>query len=157
MDYTQSEYLVPIFDYGVLHLELNTAVFILALFLIVTFVLNRMLFRPVLRTLDARAALVNGVREDNAKKQDEIAQLTREYETRMDEIRHELDRFRQDARRQASRDAEAILGRARDDSEKRLAKSMGELDAEINRLRGEVLGSAGALAQHITTRILERR
>ena len=157
MDYTQSEYLVRIFDYGVLHLELNTALFILALFLTVTFVLNWMLFRPVLRTLDARAALVSGVREDNARKQAELDRLTREYETRMDEIRAELDKFRQEARRETGRQVEAIVGRARQDAEQRLAQVMGELDREIQRVRGEVLGGAAQLAQHITQRILERR
>jgi F-type H+-transporting ATPase subunit b len=157
MDYTQSEYLVPIFDYGVLHLELNTAIFILALFAIVTLLLNMLLFRPVLRTLDARAALVTGVRDDNARKQAEIDRLTREYETRMDEIRAELDRFRQDARRDTAREVEAILSRARESAEQKLSKAMGELEAELGTVRSDVLGTAGDLARHISQRILERR
>jgi F-type H+-transporting ATPase subunit b len=156
MDYTQSEYLVPIFDYGVLHLELNTALFILFLFLIAMFLLNRLLFRPVLRTLDQRAALVNGIREDNARKQHEIARLTEEYEARMEEIRSEIDQFRQKARRESGRQAEAILTQARRDAEERLGRSMGELEREIARLRAEVLRGAGTLAEQITVRILER-
>lgn len=157
MDYTQSEYLVRIFDYGVLHLELNTALFILALFLTVTFVLNRLLFRPVLLTLDARAALVTAVREDNTRKQGEIDRLTAEYEARMDEIRAELDRFRQEARRETAQQVEGILSRARTQAEQRLATAMGELERDMQQVRKDVLQGAGQLAQQITRRVLERR
>ena len=156
MDYTQSEYLVPIFNYGVLHLELNTAFFILVVFLFVTFALNRLLFQPVLRTLERRAALVEGIRAGNTGKQQEIAQLTRQYEARMDEIRGEIDRFRQERRREAGRDAEAILAQAREASEARLARSMEELQRQLAEVRTDVLKGTGRLAEQITRRILER-
>ena len=156
MDYAQSEYLLPVFNFGVLHLELNTALFILVLFLSVAFVLNRLLFQPVLRTLDARTTLVNGVREDNARKQDEITRLTREYETRMNQIRGEIDQFRQEARREGARQAEGILSRAHEASEERLARSMDEMEREIAAVRGDVLRGAGRLAERITQRLLER-
>ena len=48
MVYTDSDYLIPIFDFGLgLHLELNTALFIFVLVLIVMFSMNRLLFEPV--------------------------------------------------------------------------------------------------------------
>lgn len=156
MDYTQSEYLVPIFNYGVLHLELNTALFILAVFLIVTFFLQRWLFRPVLRTLRNRNALMEGIREGNAEKQQDISRLTKEYEERMDQIRAEIDQFRQERRREASRDAGAILARARETAEAELSRSMEDMERAMVQVRDDVLKNSGRLAEEITQRILGR-
>ena len=41
MDYKASPHLVRIFDFDVLHMELNTPLYILALVLVVMFLLNR--------------------------------------------------------------------------------------------------------------------
>ena len=48
-----------IFDYGVLHLEWPTAAFIAVVFLLTMFLLNQLLFKPLLRTLDGREAILH--------------------------------------------------------------------------------------------------
>ena len=154
MDYRASEYLIPIFDYGVLHLELNTALFILALFLVVMFLLNRLLFKPVLRTLDGRAALLTGIQADNARKAQEIAKLTGEYETRMAKIRDEVDRLRREARRESAKAAEGILAGARQAAEQNMSAALVELEREIQRARTEAMAGAKGLAGQITRRVL---
>ena len=50
MNFRDSEYLIPIFDFDILNMQLNTPLFILALVLLVMFLMNRLLFQPVLRT-----------------------------------------------------------------------------------------------------------
>jgi F-type H+-transporting ATPase subunit b len=154
MDYRASQHLIPIFDYGVLHLELNTALFILALFLVVMFALNRLLFRPVLRTLEGRESLVSQIQTGNASKEQEIAKLTAEYQTRMTQIRDELDKLRQQSRRESSRQVEAILSQARKTAEQRLAEAMAGLEQEMSRLRAEALADARRLAEQIARRVL---
>jgi len=154
MNYRASEHLIPIFDYGVLHLELNTALFILVLFLAVMLLLNRLLFKPVLRTLDGRAALLTGIQADNARKEQEIAKLTREYETRMAKIRDEVDQLRKESRRESAKAAEGILAAARQAAEQKLSAALAELEREIQRSRAEALAGAKGLAGQITRRVL---
>jgi F-type H+-transporting ATPase subunit b len=154
MNYRASEHLIPIFDYGVLHLELNTALFILVLFLVVMFALNWLLFKPVLRTLDGRAALLAGIQTDNARKEQEIAKLTREYETRMAQIRDEIDRLRQDSRRESAKAAEGIVSAARQAAEQKMSSVLAELQREVARVRAEALAGAKSLAAEITRRVL---
>ena len=45
-------------DYGMLHLQLATPVVVLIILFIMIFTLNKLLFQPVLRTLDNRNAVV---------------------------------------------------------------------------------------------------
>ena len=113
MEYRVSEHLLPVFDYGVLHLELNTALFIFGLVLIVMFALNRLLFRPVLRSLDNRAALLGEVRESTHRREKEIENLEADYRRRLAQVREEVNRFRQEVRREAQQEVDAILAEAR--------------------------------------------
>ncbi len=156
MDYKASEYLIPVFDYGVLHLELNTALFILVLFGIVVFALNGLLFRPVLRSLDNRTALVEGIQSDNAAKEAEIERLAEEYRANLDRVREEVAQFRQENRRAASLEAESILAVARETTERELEAALATLETEMAGLRREALGNVERIAQQITQRVLER-
>jgi len=154
MDYRASEHLIPIFDYGVLHLELNTALFILVLFLVVMVALNRLLFRPVLRTLDNRAALLSGIQTDNARKEQEIARLTKEYEERMAQIRDEIDQIRRQSRRESAQAAESIMAQARQAAEQKMSAALADLEREIEAVRKQALQGARGLATRIAQRVL---
>jgi len=154
MDYRASEHLIPIFNYGVLHLELNTALFILVLFLTVMFLLNRLLFKPVLRTLDGRAALLTGIQSDNAHKEQEIAKLTREYETRLAKIRDEVDQLRKESRRESAKAVEGILSEARQAAQRKMSAALVELERDIQGARTEALAGAKGLAGQIARRVL---
>ena len=157
MDYKASEYLIPVFDYGVLHLELNTALFILVLFGIVVFSLNRLLFRPVLRTLDNRTALVEGIQSDNAAKEAEIERLTEEYRANLERVREEVAQFRQETRRAASLEADSILAAARETAERELEAGLATLKSQMAGLRAEALGNVERLAEQITQSVLQPR
>ena len=55
MNFRDSDHLIPIFDFDILNMQLNTPLFILALVLFVMFFMNKLLFQPVLKALSVRA------------------------------------------------------------------------------------------------------
>ena len=156
MDYTESDYLIPIFDFGLgLHLELNTALFIFVLVLIVMFSMNRLLFEPVLRTLDNRSQMLGKLRESTQQRLREIEALDRDFQTQLARVREEVNIYRQEARRDAQDAVEAVLADARRAVEADLTSAMSELEKEAHRLRDELTERVGGLARQITHRVLE--
>ena len=155
MDYTKSDYLIPIFDYGVLHLELNTALFIFVLVLIVMYSMNRLLFNPVLRTLDNRTQMLGKLRDSTQQQLREIEALDRDYQTQLAQVREEVNAYRQEARRDAQDVVEDFLADARKAVETDLTSALSELEKEAQRLRDELAERVGGLAQHISRRVLE--
>ena len=156
MDYQASEHLIPIFDFGVLHLELNTALFILVLVLVVMYAMNRLLFQPVLRTLDNRAASMEQIREATARHAGEVEQLEKNYEARLAKVREEVLQFRNEARREAQAEVAAILDEAREASGRDLESSLSGLEEELKALRGELFAGVEGLSERITQRVLEK-
>ena len=155
MDYTKSDYLIRIFDYGVLHLELNTALFIFVLVLIVMYSMNRLLFNPVLRTLDNRTQMLGKLRDSTQQQLREIEALDRDYQTQFAQVREEVNTYRQEARRDAQDAVEAVLADARKAVEMDLSSALSDLEKEALRLRDELAQRVGGLAQQISRRVLE--
>ena len=156
MDYRASEHLIPIFDFGLgLHLELNTALFIFVLVLIVMFSMNRLLFEPVLRTLDNRSQMLGKLRESTQQRLREIEALDRDFQTQLARVREEVNIYRQEARRDAQDAVEAVLADARRAVAADLTSAMSELEKEAHRLRDELTERVGGLARQITHRVLE--
>ena len=87
MNFRDSEYLIPIFDFDILNMQLNTPLFIFALVLLVMFLMNRLLFQPVLRTLESRESFLGGLAEAAAGQREEIQRLSEDYEQNLEKVR----------------------------------------------------------------------
>ena len=155
MDYTTSEHLIPVFDFGVLHLELNTALFVFALVLIVMFAMNRLLFKPVLRSIDKREALLGELQAQVQARREESEKLDADYHARMAEVREEVNRYRQETRRKAQQEVDAILAEAREVAAKELETALAQLHQEVAQIRGELTAGLEGFAEKITTKVLE--
>src|SRR5271156_2978267 len=95
MDYRQHAF--ELFDFQILHLQLNTPLFILALLLIVMASLHFLLFKPVLRTLDGRKQEVERLNSETREQQAEVARLTEQYKRDLDVARGQIELARQAA------------------------------------------------------------
>ena len=113
MDFKASKHLIPIFDYDILHMQVNTPLFILLLVLVVMFCLNKLLFQPVLKTLDRRAGVLSKLAGEAESRKAEVERLTQSYEADLAKARMEVAEVRQLAHMEAERAAEAILAQAR--------------------------------------------
>ncbi len=154
MDFKASEYLIPLFDFDILHMELNTPLFILGLVLLVMFFLNRWLFQPVLLTLDRRIANLASLNDSEVKDREELARFSQEYEKKLDLVRKDVARQRADSRKETQRQIEQILYQARQKADADLRVALGVLAEEVEQARGTLKQMARNLAEQTAQRIL---
>ncbi len=155
MDYKQSPHLIEVFDFDILHMELNTPLFILALVLVVMFFLHRLLFRPVLRTLDNRAQTMGSLEEAAAKQHEQTRGLVEDYERQLADVRANVAQVRHEGAREAQQQMSVILEQARSEAQQELERAMGELEGEVQQARQELTAAAERLAEQATNRILQ--
>ena len=155
MDYKASPHLIEIFDFDILHMELNTALYVLVLVLVVMFLLNRLLFRPVLRTLENRARLMQKLQEAAKAHREEIARLGQDYEAKLATVRAEVARVRQESHRETQAEVDAILGQARKEAQVDYQAAMDDLRLQVDVAKRELGAASKRLAERTTQRILQ--
>ena len=74
-------------DYGMLHLQLATPVVVLFILFIMIFALNKLLFQPVLRTLDNRSAVIEKSQKRVIQVSDEVERLKQDFQQKLDSVR----------------------------------------------------------------------
>lgn len=154
MNFRDSEYLIPIFDFDILNMQLNTPLFIFALVLVVMFLMNRLLFRPVLNTLESRESYLGGLSDAAAGQRGEIQHLGEDYEQKLEQVRGEVAQLRQEARKETQQVLDAILDSARQQAGAELRQALSELDREVEQAKGELRQAAQGLAEKAANQIL---
>ena len=154
MNFRDSEYLIPIFDFDILNMQLNTPLFIFALVLLVMFLMNRLLFQPVLRTLESRESFLGGLADDAAGQRVEIQRLSEDYAQNLEKVRGEVTLVRQEARQEIQQAVDAILDSARQEANAELRQALSELDTEVEQAKGELRQAAQGLAEKAANQIL---
>lgn len=155
MNYQDSPHLVEIFDFDILHMELNTPLYILVLVVVVLFFLQKLLFKPVLRTLDNRAKMAESLRATAEGSQAEIERLAQDYEAKLVGVRDEVARVRQESMRTAQAEVSAILEQARTDAQADFQAAMTELQQEVQQAKTALGDASRRLAEQTTNRILQ--
>ena len=74
-------------DYGLLHLQLATPFTVLIFILVMIFALNKLLFQPVLRTLDQRRGVVQGSLKQSDRLSKEFVRMQADFERELAEAR----------------------------------------------------------------------
>lgn len=154
MDFKASPFYQPLFDFGILNLDLNTPLFILALVLIVMLCLNKFLFQPVLQTLERRQGMLARLSEQAERDRAEVERLTQAYEADLAKARADVALARQLAHAEAERATEAILKQAHQAAKETLDRAMTELRQDVARARTELAKSAQSLAAATVNRVL---
>jgi F0F1-type ATP synthase membrane subunit b/b' len=154
MNYQASPHLIRVFDFQILHMELNTVLFILGLVLIVMFFLNRLLFRPVLRTLDNRAHLMSSLRDKSTQYRQEIERLALTYQENLAQVRQEVARVRAETQKEIQQSVNQILSQARQEAQASAERALQDLERQIAQARSQLPVIGRALAEQATRRIL---
>ena len=152
MDYRQHAF--EVFDFQILHLQLNTPLFIFALLLIVMLALNFLLFRPVLRTLDGRQAEFDRLAKQAEAQRTELAALTEQYRRDLDRVRGEVETVRQQAHATSQKAQTSVLEKARADADKELQTALADLKSEVDAARKSLGRTARQLAEQTAQRML---
>ncbi len=141
-------------DFGLLHVQLATPTVTLVIILVMIFVINKLLFQPVLRTLDSRAQEVESSQEKVQKISAEIESSRHEVETRLAQAYAEVGDLHQSIQQTGFKEREEMIAKERVIVEELLEKSRGELAAEVDEAHKELLTLKDQVATATVSRLL---
>ncbi len=124
--------------------------------LILMWILNRVLYRPLLSILDDRKTIVEGAARDAQKAEQGIDSLQRDYDQAMQEARRDAKRIYNQAYEAALASEKEILSNAQKRSGDAMEKAMADLEKSIDSAKEELASRAETLSYDICSKILGR-
>ena len=126
-------------------------------FLLLWFLLNKLLFQPFLRLIEEREKRTEGARGEADALIAEGKQLRTEYENRMAKARDEAEAAKQTIIAEAGRAREQVLARARESAASSLQATRQQLTQEMAAARRLIGQETQAVAQQMAEKVLGRR
>ena len=129
---------------------------LMALFVVFALLLNPLLFKPLLRLLDARGERIEGARERAGALSKQADAVLGRYESAIATARREADGLRRGALESARQEQTRINGAARGDAERSLASARSDLASSVASARAALRGDGERLARDAAARVLGR-
>jgi len=133
-----------------------TVFWVIGFLLTCVFLLNTLVFRPILRVIEARSKAVADARGLAQSAADQATSANNEYTQKLNAARSDVYREMDDKRRAALDARAAVVGATRADAERELADATRRLTQETDEARATLERDADALAGTIVTRVLGR-
>ena len=124
-------------DYGMLHLQLATPVAVLVIIFIMIISLNKLFFKPILKTLDNRKDTVDKSHKRVLLANEELEKLENEFQQKLGEVRFEVIKLRNTGHESGITKRESMITEKREELELELEKSLNELKDEIEATKSE--------------------
>ena len=118
-------------DYGLLNLQLATPFAVMIVLFIMIYSLNKLLFQPVLRTLDNRSDAITKSQQSVIQVSEEVESLKQEFQQKLDAIRTEALHIRNTEHKEGLAERESMILEERQTLENELEKNIAELEGEI--------------------------
>ena len=118
-------------DYGLLHLQLATPFAVMIVLFIMIYALNKLLFQPVLRTLDNRTSAILKSEQTVIQVSEEVESLKQDFQRKLDEVRTEALHLRNTGHEEGLAERESMIMEERQTLENELEKNIEELKEEI--------------------------
>ena len=134
-----------------------SVVWVIVFVLLLTFVLNRLLFKPLLRVMEERQRAITSARELAERSAHEARRAAAEFDRKTGEARAELYRQMDEMRRTALDERAAIMDRTRAEAESEIVAASAKLQAEAEEARRRLSTDAEALGAAVAERILGRK
>lgn len=126
--------------------SIPTIVFVLFL---VAF-LNRLFFKPLSRTLDARAKSTSGALTEAREQAEQADTKLHEYEQNIQSARQEIYHHREEARRKSLSERDVKIQAARGRADEMVNESQADLDKQTALAKSELMTAVEALANEVT-------
>ena len=126
-------------------------------FLIMVFILNRLMFRPILKVMRKRQDHVQQTKEEISLLEQEVQKMWNEFTDREQIARREASHERAELRHLGTTHAEEFLNESREKVVAMRAKADEAAGQEINRARPLLQHAAGDLAEDIIEKVVGRR
>ena len=134
-----------------------SVVWVIFFVLLLTVVLDRLLFRPLLRVMEERQRAITSARELAERSAYEARRATAEFDRKTGEARAELYRQMDEMRRTAMDERADIMNRTRAEAEAEIAAASAKLQAEAEEARRRLSAEAETLGAAVAERILGRK
>lgn len=124
---------------------------------VLVFILNRLMFRPIMKLVDERSGHIEKSKTEIRDLETEAERLKREYLSRERDARKKASNESLELKKAGITQVEAMI----DESQKQVASIRSEsetkIEAEFEKARPVVKGEATALAEEIVERLIGRR
>ena len=118
-------------DYGLLHLQLATPFAVLIVLFIMIYALNKLLFQPVLRTLDNRTDAIAKSEQTVIQVSEEVESLKQDFQKKLDAVRMEALHLRNTGHEEGLAERESMILEERKTLENEIENNIAELEREI--------------------------
>ena len=133
-----------------------TTLWVIGFLLTCTFLLNTLIFQPILRVIEARGKAVADARQMAETAADRANVATTEYSQKLNAARTEVYRAMDEKRRAALESRAGLLGETRAIAERELGDASRRLTQETDAARASLDREADVLAGAIVSRVLGR-
>jgi len=138
-------------------LEVNfTLVVQMALFLVTMFLLTKLLFKPIMQTLEKRDAAIYGSRQEVESKEKQFKEQLENYHTTIDAARRRLAEELAQKRKEAEAEQAALLNKAREESSNLLDETRIKIKEEEEKARIALRAQGQLFASFIVRKLLGR-
>ncbi len=134
----------------------KTLVIQLVTFLVGLFLLNRLVFRPLLGVWDRREELTTGTLREAENMTRKAEGAIAEYNEKIAEARAQATETRNELRQQGQSESSRMLLSAREVAQAELDGARGTLESEVAKIRADLQDEIEALAAQISERVLEK-
>ena len=139
-------------------IELNWTFFVQIFnFLLLMFILNKILYKPILKVLDEREARIVGGQEKAKRLLDESQGILKSYNEKLYSAKIDAMTVKNSSRKQAVDEANVIIEDARRNAETIVIDVQKEMAEEIARVKSELEPEIGIMAGTIAQQILGRK
>jgi len=136
--------------------DLTKLLILIALFTALVFPMNKLVFRPIFRVLDAREEKTAGTRRHADKLAVDAQQMLERYEDSIRTVRQEAEDARKQAIASARSDGGAATAAARTEAEGEVARAREEIATALEQARATLKAQSAALANEVAERALGR-
>lgn len=123
---------------------------------ILMFLLVKLLYKPLLKVLDDRAAFVRESLDRAAGKEQEADKVLGEYRKQLNEIRDEMEHMLADGRKAAEDEKHRIIESAQNEARAILDKAKKDIEAQMEKATAELRGQVAELAVEIAGKVIDR-
>jgi len=129
-------------------------IFQIVIFIAAIFILNSLLFKPLLELVDKREKLTTGTIKEANELREKIELIIKDYNARLDQARAQALEERNEIRRKAQTSAEELLQKARQESQALLNEAKQKLETEKGLKEEKIKPDIEYIARDVASRIL---
>ncbi len=126
-------------------------------FLIFLYLINRIMFRPLLSTMAQRDEHVDRIREDILTGKDNLDQLVRDLDDQRTQVIKEADVVVQSLEAEGDRQASELIEDARQEITALRQETEKQVNAQVQQARLAIAGEVDAITLTVMEKVLQRR